>query len=57
MKQLFDLTIGLVLLSILWFPLLLVALLVRATLGDVGIEFVGSPTDPPGLRLKLAGDK
>ena len=29
----------------------------RSTLEGAGIEFVGSPSDRPGVRLKLAGDK
>ena len=29
----------------------------RAALEDAGVEFVGSPNDRPGVRLKLAGDK
>ena len=28
-----------------------------STLEDAGVEFVGSPSDRPGVRLKLAGDK
>jgi len=29
----------------------------RGALEDAGVEFVGSPSDRPGVRLKLAGDK
>ena len=29
----------------------------RGALEDAGVEFVGSPNDRPGVRLKLAGDK
>ena len=29
----------------------------RAALEDAGVEFIGSPKDRPGVRLKLAGDK
>ncbi len=29
----------------------------RAALEAAGVEFVGSPSDRPGVRLKLAGDK
>jgi len=29
----------------------------RAALEDAGVEFVGSPNNRPGVRLKLAGDK
>jgi transcriptional regulator with XRE-family HTH domain len=29
----------------------------RSALEDAGVEFVGSPNDRPGVRLKPAGDK
>ena len=29
----------------------------RSALEDAGVEFVGSPSDRPGVRLKPAGDK
>ena len=29
----------------------------RGALEDAGVEFVGGPSDRPGVRLKLAGDK
>ena len=29
----------------------------RGALEDAGVEFIGSPSDRPGVRLKLAGDK
>ena len=29
----------------------------RSALEAAGVEFVGSPNDRPGVRLKLAGDK
>ena len=29
----------------------------RGALEDAGVEFIGSPNDCPGVRLKLAGDK
>jgi len=29
----------------------------RAALEAAGVEFIGSPSDRPGVRLKLAGDK
>ena len=29
----------------------------RGALEDAGVEFVGSPNDRPGVRLKPAGDK
>ena len=29
----------------------------RSALEDAGVEFIGSPNDRPGVRLRLAGDK
>jgi len=29
----------------------------RSALEAAGVEFVGGPSDRPGVRLKLAGDK
>ena len=29
----------------------------RGALEDAGVEFIGSPNDRPGVRLKLAGEK
>ena len=29
----------------------------RGALEGAGVEFIGSPSDRPGVRLKLAGDK
>ena len=29
----------------------------RGALEGAGVEFIGSPNDRPGVRLKLAGDK
>ena len=29
----------------------------RGALEDAGVEFIGSPSDRPGVRLKPAGDK
>ncbi len=29
----------------------------RSALEDAGVEFVGSPNDRPGVRLKLVGDR
>lgn len=29
----------------------------RSALEGAGVEFVGSPSDRPGVRLKLAGDR
>ena len=29
----------------------------RSALEDAGVEFIGSPSDRPGVRLKLAADK
>ena len=29
----------------------------RGALEDAGVEFIGSPSDRPGVRLKLAADK
>jgi hypothetical protein len=29
----------------------------RAALEAAGVEFIGSPSDRPGVRLKLLGDK
>ena len=29
----------------------------RSALEDAGVEFIGSPSDCPGVRLKPAGDK
>ena len=29
----------------------------RSALEDVGVEFIGSPKDRPGVRLKLLGNK
>jgi len=29
----------------------------RVALEDAGVEFIGSPNDRPGVRLKFVGDK
>ena len=29
----------------------------RAALEDAGVEFIGSPNDRPGVRVKLSGNK